>query len=140
MYLCSWAQEVRQPWATVPVLSPRTRRYLRYTFFLAPVMWCCRFAAWIFKEFFSGGKPRKRLQFSLSNNSWLYLLQETFKCRQNCTFRYIRCLMSGSVRGPCIAQDPSCLPAFCMLPPSPEHESLTDSLSLFFSSLPKGAN
>lgn len=76
------------------------------------------------RMFVSGSKPRKRLQFSLSNNSWLYLWQEIFNCRQNCMFRYIHCLMSESVRGPCIAWDPSFLPTFCMLPPFPEHGTL----------------
>lgn len=41
------------------------------------------------RTFISGSKPRKRLQFSLSNNSWLYLQQDIFKCRQSCTFRYV---------------------------------------------------
>ena len=41
------------------------------------------------RMFVSGGKPRKRLQFSLSNNSCLCLLQKIFKCIQNCTFGYV---------------------------------------------------
>ena len=44
-----WHPAVWQPWATAPVLSPRTSQYLHYTF-LAPVMWCCRFAALFFKD------------------------------------------------------------------------------------------
>lgn len=41
------------------------------------------------RMFVNGSKPRKRLQFSLSNNSWLYLLQEILKHRQNRTFKYM---------------------------------------------------
>lgn len=112
--------------------EPRTPCCLRYTFFSAPVTWCCRFTAGFSRMFVSEDNPGRSFQFSLHNISRFYLLWEIVKCRKKPLLRYISLLHAPAV------------PKILRLSPpyacSPEHGSGTVPLSLFFSSPPKEAS